>query len=161
MKKFLVVAVLLLSSQLYAQDNLNFSFTTLNGESTSLSELEKEGPVLISFWALWCKPCRVEMRALNEMYKKYKEKGFTILGINQDTPRSIAKVRSYVSSQNIKYPILLDPDMQYFQMLNGQALPYSILYSQEGKVVYRQTGYLPGDEENIEKVLSELLDKKE
>ena len=47
--------------------------------------------------------------------------------VQQDSPKSTAKVRSYVASQGFTFPVVLDPNGQLLQKFNGQALPYSIM----------------------------------
>lgn len=148
---------LVISSNIYGQDNIDFSFETIENDEYRFSQLLENGPTLVSFWALWCKPCRAEMRHLEGIYENYKGKGLTILGVNQDTPRSLAKVKSYISTHNIKFPIALDPNTDIFQQFNGQSIPLSILYNKEGKVVYKHVGYLPGDEIELENRIKTLL----
>ena len=97
------------------------------------------------------------MKALNDIYKKYSDRGFQILGINQDTPRSVAKVKSFVASLSVEYHIGLDPNQELFNMFNGQLIPLTILYDTEGNVVYQNTGYLPGDEFKIEEAVKKVL----
>ena len=149
--------IVLISYRIPAQDKVSFSFSTIDNKNIQISELYKEGPVLINFWALWCEPCKVGMRALKLLYDKYKDKGFTILGINQDSPKSVSKVRSYISSQKIKFPVAIDPNGQLLQKFNGQSIPYSLLINEEGKIVYKNVGYLPGDEIKLEKEIQKLL----
>ena len=149
--------MVIISSRVPAQDKVSFSFSTIENKNIQISELYKEGPVLINFWALWCEPCKVEMRSLKLLYDKYKNKGFTILGINQDSPKSVSKVRSYISSQRINFPVAIDPNSQLLQKFNGQSIPYSLLINEEGKIVYRNVGYLPGDEIKLEKEIQKLL----
>lgn len=150
----------LISSNIFGQDNIEFSFETIENNDYQFSQYLENGPVLISFWALWCKPCRAEMRHLEGIYENYKGKGLTIIGINQDTPRSLAKVKSYISSHNITFPIALDPNSEIFQQFNGQSIPLSILYNKAGKVVYKHVGYLPGDEIELEQKIKTLLETK-
>ena len=149
--------MVIISSRVPAQDKVSFSFSTIENKNIQISELYKEGPVLINFWALWCEPCKVEMRSLKLLYDKYKNKGFTILGINQDSPKSVSKVRSYISSQRINFPVAIDPNSQLLQKFNGQSIPYSLLINEEGKIVYKNVGYLPGDEIKLEKEIQKLL----
>jgi cytochrome c biogenesis protein CcmG/thiol:disulfide interchange protein DsbE len=149
--------IVLISYQIPAQDKVSFSFSTIDNKNIQISELYKKGPVLINFWALWCEPCKVEMRSLKLLYDNYKDKGFTILGINQDSPKSVSKVRSYISSQKIKFPVAIDPNSQLLQKFNGQSIPYSLLINKEGEVVYKNVGYLPGDEIKLEKEIQKLL----
>lgn len=158
LKTFLILLFfLIISSNISGQDNIDFSFETIENDEYKFSQLIENGPTLVSFWALWCKPCRAEMRHLETIYENYKEMGLTILGINQDTPRSLAKVKSYISTHNITFPIALDPNTEIFQQFNGQSIPLSILYDKEGKVVYKHVGYLPGDEIELEERIKILL----
>ena len=143
-KIFLTLSLLLLPSLFWAQDKIEFTAETINNEEIVFSEVYKNGPTLVNFWALWCKPCRAEMKHLEAIYEKYKDNGFTILGINQDSPRSVAKVRAFVSTHNLNFPIVTDPNQEIFQQFNGQSIPLNVLYNQKGEVVYTHIGYLPG-----------------
>ena len=142
---------------LLAQDKTEFSIQTTDNKNIKLSDLYNKGAVLINFWALWCEPCKAEMKVLKNLYEKYQDKGFTILGINQDSPKSVSKVRAYISSQKISFPIALDPNNQYLQKFNGQSIPYSLLVDRNGEIVYKSVGYLPGDEIKLEKEIQKLF----
>jgi cytochrome c biogenesis protein CcmG, thiol:disulfide interchange protein DsbE len=146
-----------LSIQLFAQDHVDISFKTLDNDDVTLASLYKEGPVLVTFWATWCEPCRHELRALQPTFEEYRGRGFKILAINQDSPRSIAKVRSYVSSQRFPYLFVVDPNGRYSQQFNVQSIPYTVLFDSEGNIVYRRTGYRPGDEKYIAEHIREML----
>jgi len=154
---FITVLCFFLFSNIFSQGNIDFSAETIGGEEIEFSEINKKGPTLISFWALWCKPCRAEMKHLENMYKNYSEKGFTVIGINQDSPRSIAKVKAYVSSHKISFPNVTDPNQELFQIFNGQSIPLTVLFNKNGEIVYKHTGYLPGDEKKLESELKKLL----
>ena len=156
-----IVFILIVSFTVSPQDKANFTVLTIDNKKIELSELYTEGPLLVNFWALWCEPCKVEMKVLKNLYKKYKDKGFSILGINQDSPKSVSKVRSYIASQKINFPVALDPNNQYLQKLNGQSIPYSLLFNSEGEIVYKSVGYLPGDEIKLEKEIQKLLSAKQ
>jgi len=135
----------------------NIQLDELDGSTTSLSEYLRQGPVYVTFWALWCEPCKQELRALKSIAREHEDKSFTILAVNQDSPKSLAKVKAYVRSQGYPFPVILDPNMQVFQSFNGQNLPFSVLVDRDGKVVATRTGYLPGDEKDIEKEILKLL----
>ncbi|NUM72585.1 MAG: TlpA family protein disulfide reductase [Ignavibacteriaceae bacterium] len=155
----LISAAIFSISALTAQTNIKGE--TLNGDIVSVSELIKNGPVLINFWALWCQPCKAEMKHLKNIYEKYADKGFTILGVNQDSPKSLSKVNAYLSSSMIGYPVITDPNNEIFNSVNGQVMPYSLLLNKDGEVVYKHTGYLPGDEDKIEAEILKLLKESE
>ena len=162
MKKVILIAAFLISfSTLTAQDKIDFDLKLLSGDEASFNDLSKDKVVLINFWALWCKPCRTEMKALDKLYSKYMDQGFEIIGINIDTPRSNAKVESFIKSLDISYNIGLDPNSELFNLFNGQVLPLNILYDKKHNVVYRHTGYLPGDEIELEKEIQKVLGETE
>lgn len=144
---------------LQAQENFDFTIQLLDGEEIQFSEFNAGGITLVNFWALWCKPCRNEMKELEKLYGMYKESGFEILAINQDTPRSAAKVESFVSSQNLSFNIGLDPNRILSDMFNVQAIPHTVLFDREGREVYRSTGYLPGDEFKLETEINKILEQ--
>ena len=164
MKKYILLVFffffLVFRQTSWGQENIDFSIDLLSGEKVKFSDLYKDGPVLINFWALWCKPCRTEIKYLKKISEKYADKNFKILGINQDTPRSLSKVNSFVNSYGIKYLVGLDPNKKYFEMFNGQVIPYSILYNTKGEAVYIHSGYLPGDEIKLEEAVKNLLEEK-
>ena len=93
------------------------------------------------------------------MFKKYNSDGFQIIAVNEDTPRSLAKVESFVKSQGLDFNIVLDPNKDLFEQFNGQAIPLAILYDKTGNVVYQNVGYLPGDEVKLEEELKKLLEQ--
>lgn len=140
-----------------AQEKIDFTAKTLKGKKIKLSEYYQDGPVLVSFWALWCQPCRKEMTKLNSIYKKYKEKGFNIIGVNLDSPRSASKVKSYVVSHKIKFPIVKDPEKEIFRQFNGQSIPLLFLLNKSGEIVKTHIGYVPGDEKKLELEIIDLL----
>lgn len=155
----IITAILFIAFELInAQDKIEFSIELLNGDEIEFSKLYEDGPVLVNFWALWCKPCRTEMKFLKKIYEEYSGQGFKILGINQDTPRSLSKVNSFVQSYDINYLIGPDPNKKYFEMFNGQVVPYSLLYNKKGEVVYQHSGYLPGDEIELEEAVKKALE---
>lgn len=154
----LLLLLFIITNLVLAQDKYDFTLNLTNGESKQFSEYYSDGPVLINFWALWCKPCRAEMKSLNDIHQKYFDKGFKIIGINQDSPRSEAKVKSYLAGYGIEYDVATDPNKKLFQLFNGQVIPFSILFNKNGEVVYQHTGYFPGDEFKIEEEIKKVLE---
>ncbi len=169
MKKFVLFAALflVLVGQLSAQDltSVDFRLRDVDGNEfsfqkylTSVRESGEKGAVLISFWAMWCEPCKQEMKALVPVFEKYKDKNLHYLAVNLDNPRSLAKVKAYVRAQKLPYDFLLDPNSEVFKKLNGQSMPYSLIVSQDGKLVAKRTGYIAGDENEIEEDIKKLLE---
>ena len=153
-----------------AQDltSVDFSLRDVNGNEKSLQELLKEirgteaqpkkGVLMISFWALWCEPCKQEMKAMKETFEKYKDKNFHYLAINIDNPRSSAKVKAWVSAQGLPYNFWVDPNSEIFKKLNGTSMPYSLIVTSDGKLIAKRVGFIAGDEKDIAKDIAKSLE---
>src|SRR3982751_6488297 len=61
-----------------------FQLSGRGGKSIDLGQFKGQ-VVMINFWATWCGPCRQEMPLLEDIYKKYKPMGFTLVGVNVET----------------------------------------------------------------------------
>lgn len=136
----------------------DFTLPDLNGNNVRLSDVTGEGPVYINFWATWCVPCKKEIPELVKLYDEYHERGLEILSISTDGTRSVGKVRAFVESYKMKFPVLLDSDKEVFQRkYKGYFIPYGILVDKEGKVIHTAYGFRPGDEKNIISKMQEFL----
>jgi thiol-disulfide isomerase/thioredoxin len=125
----------------------------MSGERVMLQHYLKTGPVLINFWATWCAPCKKEMKHLDAFEKKYKDKGFSVLAVSNDSQKSLSKVRSYIRANKFSFQVFLDPNNQVLKKLFSNAmpvLPANILVGQDGTVLWRHFGYIPGDEKKME-----------
>jgi len=139
----------------------DFRLKDLSGKQVSLHSRLKEGPVLISFWATWCKPCLQEMPHLDDINETWSERGLTTFAISIDKPRSQSKVRSYVNSKKFKFDVLLDPNEEAFRRMQGQSVPYVVLLKPDGEAQYVKVGYRPGDEKTLEAEIVKLLGEPE
>ncbi len=135
----------------------DFTLEDLNGDLFTLSDHLGEGPVLISFWATWCKPCKDELPHLQDLFEEYSDRGLTLITISADSPKTQAKVRPYVRSKGYTFPVLLDPDQEVLQLFQGTTLPLRVLIDREGNIVDTHQGYNPGDEVALEREIVELL----
>lgn len=139
--------------------SFDFELQDINGNNVKLSSLLQKGPVMMSFWALWCVPCKEEMKEFSEIYKRYKDSGFVYVAVNQDNTKSVAKVKSYIESKSYDFLVLLDTDLHVFETYGGQNLPFSVLLNKKGEVAKTYTGYLSGDEKKIEEDILKVLNE--
>ncbi len=139
----------------------DFQLKDLQGQRVALYDLLGKGPILISFWATWCKPCIKEMPHLHELYHRYKEHGFLVMAISEDSPRSLSKVKSFIAGKKYDFLVLLDENNAVQRKFNFRALPYTVLLDKEGHIIYSRMGYRPGDETVLEEKLLPLIEVKE
>jgi len=135
----------------------NFQIKDLDGKRVALSDLLGQGPVLISFWATWCKPCLKELPHLQELYEQHKERGLKVVAISEDAPRSLSKVNSFVKGHRYTFLVLLDDNYSTQRKFNFRALPFTVLLDKEGRMVYKRMGYRPGDEQVLAEKIAPLL----
>lgn len=159
MKKLIIVFLflLLIPVKSFSQYFNDFEKEDLLGNEIKLSKLLEKGPVMISFWATWCAPCKEEMKKMQPIYEKYKDQGFTYLAINQDNQKSISKVKSFINANNYTFPVVLDLDKHIFEDYNGIGLPYSLIINSDKKITAKHLGYITGDEVKIEKEIKDAL----
>ena len=131
----------------------DFELTDLSGNPHSLSQHRGEA-VILNFWTTWCPPCRFEMPALQQVYEKYKDQGFTILGINLTESDDEAMIEPYREELGLTFPILLDRKSEVSESLyRVLGLPTSVFIDRQGVVREVYIGAIPLDDLE-DKVLS-------
>jgi cytochrome c biogenesis protein CcmG/thiol:disulfide interchange protein DsbE len=135
----------------------NWSLRCADGSQIDFYEALKKGPVLVSFWALWCQPCLKELPHLNSLAAE-TEGRLTVLAINMDSSKSVAKVRPFLSSKRYKVTVPLDTAGDVGRLLQvGGVIPFLVLYDANGREVYRHVGYKEGDEVELQKRVNALI----
>ena len=109
----------------------DFELKNLEGEKVHLADLRGR-PVLLSFWASWCGPCRRELPELSKLSKEYREKGLVILGVN-DEGKSIA--RKYAELTGLAFQTLDDSGFKAHRLYRVHSIPTLFLIDKNGKIV--------------------------
>ena len=135
----------------------NFQLINIDGDFIDLKSLLDDGPVLLSFWATWCKPCIEELKDFKKLYENYKDKGFKIAAISIDDESSIAKVKPFVKSKGYPFIILLDTNSEAARKYYAQTVPYSVLVNKSGKIVFTHSGYMKGDELILKSEIDKII----
>ena len=123
----------------------------LKGSLVNIQTIENDGkPIVISFWATWCKPCKKELNAIAEVYEEWQDDtGVKLVAISIDDSRSSSKVKPYVNSSGWEYEIYLDPNRDLSRSLGVSTVPHTFLLDGDGNIVWEHRGYIEGDEEEL------------
>jgi len=112
-----------------------------------LVEQYRGKPLLVTFWATWCEPCRDEYPMLNELAKEYAPKGLHVVGVNLDDDGDLILMRRFMARYKPVFPNYRkkkggESDFTRAVMpgWNG-AIPASVFYAKDG----RQIGHLVGE----------------
>ena len=125
----------------------DFTLKTIDGKTVSLKDFRGK-VVLVNFWATWCPPCREEMPLFEEVYQKYKDKGFVILAINLD-PENLEDFENVYS-----FTILIGND-KVVNEYNVLGIPTSYLIDKNGVIVKVRRGVYRELEEDLKNLLEE------
>lgn len=86
----------------------DFVARDLKGNRVSLSDFRGQ-VVVVNMWATWCAPCRVEMPGIENLYRRFRSEGLTVLAISLDKGKD-QQVAEFVEEYKLTFPVLLDPE---------------------------------------------------
>lgn len=163
MKPLLTAFAILGFLQINAQSLPSTTLRTIDGQSINITDaLSKEGPTVISFWATWCKPCIKELTAFMDYAIDLEEElGAKVLAVSIDDSRNSARVAPMVQGQGWEYTVLLDENQDLKRNLGIVNVPFTLVLNKKGEVVWKHSGYSPGDEENLAEVVEEVAAGRE
>ena len=157
---FSFLAIALFTTISFAQNRAlpNKEVKTLDGSNFNITNLENDGnPIVISFWATWCKPCKKELNNIAEVYEDWQdETGVKLVAISIDDTRSMMRVAPYVNASDWEYEVYLDSNSELKRAMGVQTVPHTFLLNEKNEIVWQHKGYVEGDEdellEQIEKI---------
>jgi len=154
---FVLIAVGILS--VHAQQIPSIPLKNLNGKTVDTSTLSNDGkPFIISFFALWCKPCLMELDAIKDVYEDWqKETGVKLYAVSIDDAQNSLRVAPETKAKGWQYDILLDPNSDFKRALGVNLIPAVFIVDGNGKIVSSRTGYTNGVEENLIKDIRKLI----
>ncbi|MDY0218663.1 MAG: TlpA disulfide reductase family protein [Candidatus Cloacimonas acidaminovorans] len=156
MKKPIACLLLLLLVSFAMADMMpDFKLPDATGKNVILQELLGKGPVLIDFWADYCKPCKDVMPQLNTLAEKYDS--LTVVMISIDAPKNLPKAKNYLKSKNYKFITLFDSEKTLAKKLGVTNPPHTFILNKTGEIVYSHIGYEPGVENEYEMHIRNLL----
>jgi thiol-disulfide isomerase/thioredoxin len=122
-----------------------FQLSGRGGKTIDLAQFKGQ-VVMINFWASWCKPCRDEMPLLEDIYKKYKPMGFTMLAVNVEPDTKDADAWLGKLPKPVTFPIAYDVDSKVSKLYKVETMPSTVIVDRKGNVRALHRGYKDGDE---------------
>jgi thiol-disulfide isomerase/thioredoxin len=122
-----------------------FKLSGRGGTAIDLAQFKGQ-VVMINFWATWCGPCRQEMPLLEDIHKKYKSMGFTMLGVNVEPDSAAAEAWLAKQAKPVTFPIAFDTDSKVSKLYKVAGMPSTVFVDRKGNVRVMHKGYKPGDE---------------
>ena len=132
---------------------------TLEGKTANSSRFSNNGkPMIISFWATWCSPCKKELNAISDVYSDWtKETGVKLIAISIDDSKSSSKVAPYVNEKGWEYEEYLDLNSDFKRALNVNMPPHTFIVDGNGNIVWQHVGFKDGDESQYIAVVRKIL----
>lgn len=135
-----------------------FTAPQLDGIKFDLGPHLGKNAILLDFWSIYCVACVQAMPHLVALHERYKDQGFLAVGIDLDS-FATKRVAKFIEGLpfRIPYPVVIDKQRQVAARYGVSVLPTVILIDRQGKVAYYHVGYAPGDENETEAKIREIL----
>lgn len=152
--KYLILSAFVFSAGLLGAQSVlpAVNVKTLEGKTLNLKSFGENGKItVISFWATWCTPCKKELDAIADLYDDWKAAyDMELVAITIDNARQLPKVPGLVESKAWEFTVLAGDQNEMQNAFNFQTIPQTFLVDQQGNIVYTHSGYVPGDEFELE-----------
>ena len=172
MLKRVLLIYLLSAAGLFAElkvgdDAPTFFVRDLAEKNFFFSDTLKTGkPAVLSFFATWCGPCRVEMPVLDTLSQSYSDINFYLVNVSGLTQgkskmkEDPVKVKKMVDDLGVNLKVLMDKYGKVAEKYGVKSLPRLVVIDAKSTVHYIHDGYAPGDEKKLKEVLDKLTDAK-
>ena len=130
----------------------------LEGKTINTAELSNDDkPMIVSFWALWCKPCINELTTISDVYADWvEETGVKLIAVSIDDARSSSKVGPTVNGKGWDYEVLLDVNGDFKRAMNVNMIPHTFLINGNGEIVWQHTSFSEGSELQLIEMVRKL-----
>jgi len=159
-KPFVLLTFLLVYGTIFSQTAQipSVDLKTLSGDKFNTDSIKNNGPIVISFWATWCKPCIQELNAVSENFTDWNaETGFKVFAISIDDAKSMSRVAPFVSGKGWQFEVLLDENSDFKRAMNVVNVPHTFVLDKTGKIVWQHTSYAPGDEDELYEIIKKAF----
>ncbi|MCK4719425.1 TlpA family protein disulfide reductase [bacterium] len=126
----------------------DFTYATVDGREIRLSDYIGVKPVVLDFWATWCRPCMEELPLLQAFYEEYGDQ-VEIIAITSEDARLKDAIANTINQKELTFPVMHDPSRGISNLYPTRAIPYLVFIDIDGKVTGTHTGMSPSIGEDI------------
>ena len=149
----LLLSFVLVQAAAHAQQDFpSVKLKNTAGKTIDFADLIREAKdttLVFSFWATWCIPCVTELDNISDEYKeKQSSMNFKFYGISIDDSRTTKRVKPFIQGKGWTFDVMMDVNSELKRALNITDVPH-VLIIKNNKIVYRHTGYIAGEEDNL------------
>ena len=159
MKKFLfLMLAVMVGVGASAQSLPDVKIENQEGKVISTKSLADGTPMIISFWSTTCKPCIMELNAINDnLYDWLEEVDMKVVAISVDDARTVSRARAMTKGQGWDdYVCLYDKNQDFKRAMNVSLTPHTFIVDGKGNIVYSHSGYTPGSEQELFEKIKKL-----
>ena len=116
----------------------DFTLKDADGKTVKLSDYRGK-VVLLNFWATWCGPCKIEIPWFIDFQQRYKDRGFTVIGVSVDD-EGWEIVKPYLATRPVNYPVVVSDETVNTMYGGIDALPTTFVLDKDGKIANTHVG---------------------
>lgn len=158
-RQILLIFLIFCAVQLYSQEEQSKKYAvlpsvevkTIDGKIFDSKDIDNEGnPIIISFWATWCRPCIQELEAISDVYDDWvEETGVKLYAVSIDDSKTSSRVAPFANGHGWDYVVLQDVNSDFKRAMNIVNVPFLCILNGNKEIVWQHTSYAPGGEKEI------------
>jgi thiol-disulfide isomerase/thioredoxin len=133
------------------------SFALPTSQTTVSLDSLRGHVVYLDFWASWCDPCRKSFPWMDQLQKKYADKGLVVIAINLDVKHEAAT--KFLTAHPVGFTVAFDPAATVPPLYKVKAMPSTFIIDKDGNIAASHIGFQEKDTADLEKQVTELLGK--
>jgi thiol-disulfide isomerase/thioredoxin len=162
----MILTLLCFVTVAFAQDNASggrklpsVDIKDIKGNSFNTTNISNDGkPIIISFWATWCKPCLRELNAISDVYDEWvSETGVMLYAVSIDDARSSKMVEPLANGKGWEYTVLLDDNSDFKRAMGVGPIPHTFVVNGKGEIVWQHTTFAEGGEMDVIEVVKKVI----